>query len=123
MWQPLAAFVAGVAVGAALPAVLLAARDACRGAGLGRRATAFFSLLTSNGAALAGGALVARIAGRHELVIAASSVVSGLAVLVAAVSVGGRGGHGQARLLRAYALDFATPFALFSLLGAGLVAF
>ena len=100
MWQPLAAFVLGTALGAVLPAVLLRVRNACRMAGLiSRRATAFLSLLTANGAALAGGALVAWTAGHHELVIAASSVVSGLAALVAADSVGGGTEHGQARIL------------------------
>ena len=57
MWRLLAAFVAGVALGAPLPAVLLAARDACRSDGLGLRTTAFLSLLAANGAALAGGTL------------------------------------------------------------------
>jgi len=123
VWQQLAAFVLGTALGAALPAALLVARNACRTAGLPWRATAFLSLLTANGAALAGGALVAWTAGRHELAIAASSVVCGLVVLVAAVSVVGGSEHEQARPLRAYALGFATPFVLFALLGAGLVAF
>jgi len=123
VWQPLAAFFAGAAVGAALPVLLLAAREACRDAGLGLRATAFFSLLTANSAALAGGALVARTAGRHELAIAVSSVACGLAGLAAATSVGDRSGRRRARLIRAYALGFAPPFVMFALLGAGLVAF
>jgi hypothetical protein len=123
VWQPVAAFAAGAAVGAALPALLLAARDACFGAGLGLRATAFLSLLAANGAALAGGALVAWIAGRHEIVVAASSVACGLAVVVVAVSVGSGEENEQGRLVRAYAMGFATPFVMFALLGAGLVTF
>ncbi len=121
MWQPLAAFVLGTALGAVLPTVLLRVRNACREGGLTWRVTAFLSLLTANGVSLAGGALVAWTAGRHELVIAASSVVCGLAAVAA--SVGGRRRNEQKRLLRAYALGFAPPFVLFSLLGAGLVAF
>lgn len=64
---------------------------------------------------------MAWIAGRHELVIAASSVVCGLAVVAA--PVGGGREHEQERLLGAYALGFAPPFMLFALLGVGLVAF
>jgi hypothetical protein len=87
------------------------------------RATAFLSLLTANGAALAGGALVAWAAGRHEVAIATSSVVCGLALLVSVVSVVGWRGHEQGKILRSYALGFGTPFVLFGLLGAGLIAF
>jgi hypothetical protein len=120
VWQPLVAFVVGTAIGVALPAVMLAARNACRGADLSLRATAFSSLLAANGTALAGGALVAWIAGRHEVAIAASSVACGLAIVV--FLPGGRERE-QGGLLRAYALSFAPPFVLFALLGAGLAAF
>jgi hypothetical protein len=109
VWQPLVAFVVGTAIGVALPTVKLAAHNACRGADLSLRATAFLSLLAAN-----------RIAGRHEVAIATSSVACGLAVVV--FLPGGRERE-QGGLLRAYALGFAPPFVLFALLGAGLVAF
>ena len=120
MWGPAAGFLVGTVVGAVLPRVLLTIRNLCAASGLSPRATAFLSLLAANGASLAGGALVGRLAGRSEGWIAGGSVLAGLMVVVLARR--GRAEQEPGRLLRAYALGFLTPFVLLAVLGAGLVS-
>lgn len=121
VWRIVLAASAGTALGFLLPDLLLAARNLCFRSGLPLRASAFLSLLATNGAALSGGALIGLIAERFEPWVAGASVLAGLAVV--AVAHRDQREREPAMLLRAYALGFLTPFVLFAALGAALVAF
>lgn len=113
-----AGFLVGVALGAALPPLLLAARNLCRSRELTQRATAFFSLLATHIIALGGGAMVALISGRLGPYIAAASVFAGMMLVAVAyrnTTVQQPGG-----MIGAYALSFCPTFVLTAMVGGGI---
>jgi hypothetical protein len=61
MWHTAVGFLVRVALGVALPPLLLAARNFCRSRQLTQRATTFFSLFVTHAVALGGGTIVALI--------------------------------------------------------------
>lgn len=111
-------FLVGVALGATLPPLLLAARNFCRAREFTQRATAFISLLATHGIAFGGGAMVALISGRLGPYIAFGSVFAGMILVAVAyrnTTVQEPGG-----VIRAYALSFCPSFVLAAMVGGGM---
>lgn len=120
MSREAAGFLVGVALGIALPPLLLAARNLCRSWKLAQRTTAFFSLLVTHGVALGGGTVVALISGRLGPSMAAGSVFAGM--MLVAVVYRNRTVQEPGGMIGAYALSFCPPFVLAAMVGGGLVS-
>jgi len=121
VWQIVARFLAGVAVGIALPWVLLGAARVCSNVSFSGKVRTFLSILPAYTAAFSRGELVALISGRFEIWIAGGSVLTGLTMRAFAYRNSTE--HEPQRTSRAYTLHYLTPFVLFAVFSAGLLAF
>jgi hypothetical protein len=116
MWQLVAGFLTGTALGIALPWILFGLWTITSGVRLPLRVKAFLSFLTAYSSALGGGALIALVSGRFELFIAGASVLAGLAI--DAIVYRDETEQVPGKRIRAYALGFGPSFVIVATAGA-----